>query len=73
MVASGNTPTSSPSPEGREGRPVGADAGTLVDWDVVHPTHQRTADAMLEDLLLGQEPNPAPGWQCAEATKMKSR
>ena len=40
-----------------------------VDRDVVHPTHQRTADAVREDLLLGHEPHQAPGRQRAEAAE----
>src|SRR6185369_17181426 len=42
-------------------RLVRAEAGVTVDRYVTHSTHQRPADAALEDLLLGHKPHQAAG------------
>ena len=61
MVASGNTPTISPARSAVDRGAVGPGTGLAVDRDVVHAAHQRAADPVGEDLLLGHEPHQPPG------------
>ena len=69
IVASGKTPTTSPSFSAVVGLAEGRRAGVPVDRDVPHAAHQRAADPVVEDRLLGHEPDQPLGRLGAEAAE----
>ena len=66
IVASGKTPTISPSLTACTAR-MNEACRRAVDRDVLHPAHERTGDPVGEDRLLRHEADEAPGRLSREA------